>query len=324
MAVEVLAQVYTSRAELERKFGNLGIVSHVDDLADQGNFALNGKFSGWTTDDPDNWTVTGESAPNREVSEVGKAEGNGGSLTGSANIFTDDGTAISVGQTLGEALVSGNYYTFALDVTKVVDGVLEIEAAFDVGLLTGDVSPLEISQTVSKTGIKRISFRASQAGALTVKFSNKFTSNITDITIDDVTFLEEDNQMWVELIEEATDFVNQYAIWRYDAEDMVNSRWVRSRATDILAYLLSQRRANPALATYETRFRDIEAELQRVEKGMLKIPRLPISGDLTPAMSNIKIDDRFRTKKARVQQSTSVGGGHPNQDQAIEIPTDQF
>jgi YD repeat-containing protein len=48
----------------------------------------NGDFSAWTGDNPDNWTVDFESAPNDEISEVGSGEGHGGSGTGLCNIYS--------------------------------------------------------------------------------------------------------------------------------------------------------------------------------------------------------------------------------------------
>ena len=48
----------------------------------------NGDFAAWTGDDPDNWTIIGESGSDPEVSEVGSDEGHGGASTGSCNIYT--------------------------------------------------------------------------------------------------------------------------------------------------------------------------------------------------------------------------------------------
>ena len=48
----------------------------------------NGDFSAWTADNPDGWTVLGESGSDPEVSQVGSGESHGGSGSGSANFYS--------------------------------------------------------------------------------------------------------------------------------------------------------------------------------------------------------------------------------------------
>ena len=117
---------------------------------------------------------------------------------------------------------------------------------------------------------------------------------------------------WVEITEEASDFINEFAEMRYSPVDLVDSRWVRSRAAWIGAYLLSQRRGNPAL--FLDRFDEITDELQRVADGRILIPRLPTRENFAPSMSNLVIHDYFNVHKIRVHPSISVGGAGANQD----------
>jgi hypothetical protein len=125
---------------------------------------------------------------------------------------------------------------------------------------------------------------------------------------------------YTELIADASDIINQYCLVYYHAEDLGNSRWVHTRATWIAAYLLSQRRGNPAL--WGGRYAEILEELRMVLAGLIQIPGLPTRSDFTPAMSNLVIDDHFQISKIRVQPFISTGGVGSNQQIAYRWPFD--
>lgn len=139
-----------------------------------------------------------------------------------------------------------------------------------------------------------------------------YGSQGSTLITEDVTAGEEQTTLWTEVTEEASDFINEFASLRYDPSDLVDSRWVRSRASWVAAYFISQRRGNPAL--FVNRFDEITDELQRVANGQIIIPRLPTREDFTPAMSNVIIHDYFNIHKIRVHPSISTGGGGKNQD----------
>ena len=119
-------------------------------------------------------------------------------------------------------------------------------------------------------------------------------------------------EFWVELTSEASDVVNTYCWVYYLPADLEDSRWVRSRATWIGCYLLSIRRGNPGL--FKMRYDEIIEELQAVAGGIIQIPELPTRGDFTPAMSNVRIEDGFRSTRVRVDQTSSTGGVGSRQD----------
>lgn len=123
---------------------------------------------------------------------------------------------------------------------------------------------------------------------------------------------------WTEVTCDATDKVNEYCEIYYEPTDMVNNRWVRTRATWICAYLVSQRRGNPA--QFFTRYEEIIGELLAVLEGRLLIPRLPTRADFTPAMSNQVVDDRFALHKLRTYQTISTGGISSRQDLSTWVP----
>ncbi len=91
-----------------------------------------------------------------------------------------------------------------------------------------------------------------------------------------------------------------------------NNLWLRRRATSIACYLLSMRRANPGQFT--EKYERALADMDRVQRGELVIPRLPFKADLAPGMSNVSIDDRYVVRKVRVAEQISTGGSQPNRD----------
>jgi len=130
----------------------------------------NGSFDNWTGDDPDNWTVTGESPPNREVSEVAPNEGHGGTGTGAANLYSDSATIVSMEQSV--TTVIGETYALSFDLTKRVSGTLRVE---------GNSGSVFVAQYTAE-GSYLIEFVA--VGTSTaIKFLNKGAS---DVTIDNV------------------------------------------------------------------------------------------------------------------------------------------
>lgn len=131
-------------------------------------------------------------------------------------------------------------------------------------------------------------------------------STVQDLTGTDTT------EFWTELTSEASDVINTYCWVYYLPADLEDSRWVRSRATWIGCYLLSIRRGNPGL--FKMRYDEIIDELREVAAGIIQIPELPTRGDFTPAMSNVRVEDGFRSTRVRVDQATSAGGIGSRQD----------
>lgn len=95
-----------------------------------------------------------------------------------------------------------------------------------------------------------------------------------------------------DVIDEATDTINQYCEWRYYPEDMAKNRWVRRRASWLAAYMLAQRRGNPK--QFSTRHKQIIAELENINDAKLQIPRLPLRVYFVPEYANLVVDDRSR------------------------------
>lgn len=85
---------------------------------------LNGNFANWTgiypTRDPDNWTVSGETVVDPEISEVGAGEGHGGAGTGACNFFAS--ATSNQPRITQNILTSGNIYEYLFSITNRVAG----------------------------------------------------------------------------------------------------------------------------------------------------------------------------------------------------------
>ena len=130
----------------------------------------NGDFAHWTSDDPDDWTLT-ETAVTDEVSEVGSGEGHGGTGTKKCNIYSvADGTGVFMTQTV--STVVGLDYKFSINIDTLTAGEVGV-----LGLPTGAVS-------YSTTGIKTVTFTADATSfVLTIAGG---TAAATDVTFDDI------------------------------------------------------------------------------------------------------------------------------------------
>lgn len=108
----------------------------------------NGGFTAWTTDNPDSWTVVGESGSDPYVNEVGKSELHGGTGTGSCNLYTT-GTTLSIRQS---ALTVGTRYEVILDIDTVDDTL--------AGGIYVQCGSTNVSKLYQLPGVKRLFFTA--------------------------------------------------------------------------------------------------------------------------------------------------------------------
>lgn len=106
-------------------------------------------------------------------------------------------------------------------------------------------------------------------------------------------------------INQATDEVNTYLHRWYAESDLADNRRVRTLATYLAAYHLTQRRGEEA--RYANEVEEARKYLQEVHDGLKQLPRCPQRADLAPCHSNYVIDDRFAKQKVRVQSETSTG-----------------
>lgn len=154
-------------AQLELTIDNIGGEFRQDNLG--GELVINGSFTAWTADNPDSWTVTGESGSNPYVNEVGGGQGNGGAGTGLANLYTTS-SALSISQTI---LTIGLRYKVTLD----IDGV------YAIGGIVCKCGSTAISPVYHLGGRKTFYFWAT-ATSFTIAADNG--NGTVDVTIDNV------------------------------------------------------------------------------------------------------------------------------------------
>ncbi len=132
----------------------------------------NGNFSTWTSDNPNSWTVDSESAPDREISEVGTGEGHGGTGTGLCNLYSS-GAYVGLIQTI--TVVAGKKYRVSVTVDTVTDPSVYFEGGKSADPDRDFLLVLSEAKTYTTTFIAvattvRLSFR--QHGATDVTFDN--------------------------------------------------------------------------------------------------------------------------------------------------------
>ena len=133
----------------------------------------NGDFSAWTGDNPDGWTVVGESGSDPEVSEVGSGESHGGTGTGSANLYTSGGGLIQIKQS--SLATIGDWYLYQVAVSAASVGGIAITNFYPVTSLTTvgsfRMTLRKIDNTdipISRTGVSNATIDSVSVKALTL------------------------------------------------------------------------------------------------------------------------------------------------------------
>jgi glycerophosphoryl diester phosphodiesterase len=98
----------------------------------------------------------------------------------------------------------------------------------------------------------------------------------------------------------------------FTPEEMANSKWIQSRATWILAYLVSHKDGQEHYfsSLYEMAMRELDA----MATG--EIPpdiNIPLRDSSYPSMSNMTMDEKFGGQRLRVHKTISVGGSYADQ-----------
>jgi len=93
-----------------------------EDYVLQEELILNGDFSAWTGDTPDNWTVVGEVGVDPEISEVAPNEGHGGAGTGACNIYSTGANLYMY--PIVDILTIGKTYLVEIEITTLISGTI--------------------------------------------------------------------------------------------------------------------------------------------------------------------------------------------------------
>jgi len=91
----------------------------------------------------------------------------------------------------------------------------------------------------------------------------------------------------------------------YAAADMATSDWVNQAAIIHAIYWLRTRRGEDPPKGVERLYEACVKKLELIHAGEYQIPGLAFSGNHFPAVTNVRADLRFRTKKTRVERPIS-------------------
>lgn len=129
-----------------------------------------------------------------------------------------------------------------------------------------------------------------------------YSTLAVNLRSDDLSAANQTN-MFNDLVNAATSTVASYTLRYYNNIDLVNSSWVRRRATIIAAYYLSMRRANGTQFGLE-----YQRVIEELEKFLTTNPPfipndsgglVPIRSAAIPTVSRQIVDDRYRSDKLR-------------------------
>ncbi len=114
-----------------------------------------------------------------------------------------------------------------------------------------------------------------------------------------------DDNVVADAINQGSDEIDIYARQWYSSAALAGSDLIKRWAIELSGYFLCITRGNPAPEAMQIEFDRIMAKLQAILDGQLRLPGVPMSGDLSPTMSNLRVDRRYVQSKIRVQQTTS-------------------
>ena len=100
-----------------------GVVKN-DQLILGSELIVNGDFTNWTGDDPDDFTVIGEVGADPEVSEVGTGEAHGGAGTEACNFFSSVADNLALRQ--ADVFIPHDWYQHTANISKYNSGRLRM------------------------------------------------------------------------------------------------------------------------------------------------------------------------------------------------------
>ena len=115
-----------------------------------------------------------------------------------------------------------------------------------------------------------------------------------------------------DVIEEASHEINFHCVHRYEPATLSANTWIRRACSLIACYFLSRRQGDPE--QYQTAYDQAMQRLLQIRENKMDLPLTALRHDETPAMSNLRVDERYYEAKVRVQDRISEGGTDGAQD----------
>jgi hypothetical protein len=123
--------------------------------------------------------------------------------------------------------------------------------------------------------------------------------------------------MWEDLLEEADDTIKMYVMQHYNPATLYSNKWIRRRATILVAHIMSARRANPPV--YTSRVDRVYDELNMIRDNRFRIPGAVVRHFQGPIVRNYMVQNAFLTHPLRVESSKSTSAGnYTGEDIAVE------
>lgn len=91
-----------------------------------------------------------------------------------------------------------------------------------------------------------------------------------------------------DVLDDAAAEIDMYCALHYSPDQLAQSRWIKSKCTDIATFLLCERRGDPVPPGIAAKFDRATAELQRIQEGGLKIADIPQRRLAVPMVSNMR------------------------------------
>ncbi len=129
-----------------------------------------------------------------------------------------------------------------------------------------------------------------------------------DLRLDDNddSMVDADEELAVDdCILDASETINMYLYSKYTPANLAQSAWVNRRCVDVAVYVLCSRRMNDVPESAESRYETAIEELKAIADGPRTVPGIPLRFSLAPRYSNVRVDDRYRFKKIRVESQIS-------------------
>jgi len=108
-------------------------------------------------------------------------------------------------------------------------------------------------------------------------------------------------------IERAEQKIYQYVALRYSTADLVGNTWAKWACAVFAAVQLMRRRGGTVPPGLMDEYQEYLDYLTQVKDGQSEIPGLSQANEPGLTMSNLVVDQRFRSAKTRVVRSVSAG-----------------
>ncbi len=130
---------------------------------------------------------------------------------------------------------------------------------------------------------------------------------------------DDDATVTTRLIANASTRIDFYLRPRYSPTQLAASDWVSERATDIAAWLLCARRANPFPKSIQAQYEQCLHDLELVRTSAAIVPDIPQRKEDVPVLSQPRVRlDPFPRTVIEPNRSTGTAEGYPRHEDGTD------